>query len=425
MRRFCLIALCAAAAWPAAAADAVWPEFRGPAGNGLAPAEADPPVSWSETEHIAWKTPIPHQGWSTPAALDGRIWLTTATEDGHDFYVIAVDAASGAIVHNVHLFHADAPEPLGNNVNCYASPSPCAEPGRVYVHFGSYGTACLDAATAKPIWTRRDLPCRHYRGPGSSPILFEDLLVLTFDGVDVQYVAALDKTSGETRWKTDRTTDWPDIGADGEPLREGDFRKAFTTPLVVPAEAGPQIVSPASYAAYAYDARTGQELWHTVNKAYSPAPRPVYGHGLVFITTGRGLSELWAIKPTGRGDVTDSHVVWRAKGPAVPEEPSPLLVDGRLYLLSNRGIVTCFDALSGEEVWQERLGGNYMASPIHAAGRLYFASVQGKTTVMQAGAAPKVLAENRLDDGFMASPAVLGDALILRTKTHLYRIDKP
>ncbi|MCX5757863.1 MAG: PQQ-binding-like beta-propeller repeat protein, partial [Candidatus Hydrogenedentes bacterium] len=385
-----------------AASQTDWPEFRGPWGNGLTAAPAakntlDLPLHWSETENVKWKTPIPFRGWSTPVVLGGQVWLTTATTDGHDFYAIGVDAATGEIRFNEKLFHADNPEALGNDVNGYASPSPVIEPGRVYVHFGSYGTACLDTSNGAVLWERRDLPCRHYRGPGSSPILFENLLVLTFDGVDVQYVAALEKKTGKTVWKTDRTTAWQDLDEQGQPKREGDFRKAFTTPLTIDVGGNPLLISPGSWAAYAYDARTGKEVWKTHNPAYSPAARPVFGNGLVFVATGRGTPELWAMRADGQGDVTDTHVAWKVAGRIVPEESSPLLVDDLLYMTGEDGVATCFEAATGKQVWSERLGGNYMASPIHADGQLYFFSVQGKTTILRAGRTYEVLATNKLD----------------------------
>jgi len=163
-----------------------WPEFRGPWGNGHASASGKRkssgiPLSWSETENVKWKTSIPHKGWSTPVVMNGQIWFTTATLKGHDFFVICVDAKSGAIIFNKKLFHSDNPEPLGNPLNSYASPTCVLESGRVYVHFGSYGTACIDTKTFKVLWRRSDLPCRHLRGPGSSLILFEDLLILTME----------------------------------------------------------------------------------------------------------------------------------------------------------------------------------------------------------------------------------------------------
>ncbi|MDX9971623.1 MAG: PQQ-binding-like beta-propeller repeat protein [FCB group bacterium] len=408
-----------------AAAAQGWPEFRGPHGDGRCDAKGLP-LTWSETENVAWKTPIPFEGWSTPVAMDGQIWLTTATPDGKDFFVICVDAATGQIVFNEMLFHSDNPEPLDNAVNCYASPSLVMEPGRVYVHFGSYGTACLDTASKLVVWKRTDLPCRHYRGPGSSPILFENLLVLTFDGVDVQYTAALDKATGETVWKTDRSTVWTDLDENGQPKREGDFRKAFSTPIVVTAGGTAQLVSLGSSAFFGYDARTGKELWKLPNTAYSPASRPVYGKGLIYAITGRGgNSELYAVRPDGQGDLTDAQVAWKFGGPGVPTEPSVLLVDDLLYMVGNNGTLTCLEAGTGTQVWSERLGGNYLASPICAEGRIYLFSTQGKTTVVKAGRAYEALATNVLDNGFMASPAVLDKALILRTKTDLYRIEVP
>ena len=410
-----------------ASARAEWPEFRGPRGDGHAAATADAkprglPLRWSETENVRWKTAIPHRGWSTPAVLGGQVWLTTATRGGHDFFVICVDAATGQIRLNKKLFHADDPEPLSNNVNCYASPSPALEPGRAYIHFGSYGTACLDAATGEVLWERRDLRCRHYRGPGSSPILFEGLLVLSFDGVDVQYTVALDKASGRTVWKAARSTVWKDLDANGQPKREGDFRKAFSTPLVIDAGGKPQMISLGAKAAFSYDPRTGRELWKIHHAGHSSSVRPVFGNGLAFVTTGLGRTELWAVRVDGKGDVTDTHVAWKTRRD-VPRTPSPLLVDGLFYMVSDGGIATCLEAATGKPIWRERLGGSYIASPIYADGRLYFLSVQGKATVLKAGRTYEVLATSRLGSGFMASPAVSGKALFLRTKTHLYRIE--
>lgn len=406
-----------------------WPEFRGPWGNGIAgspdgKAPVGIPLRWSESENVVWKTAIPHKGWSSPVILEGRIWLTTATEEGHEFFVLCIDAATGEVLINQKLFHADDPEPLGNIVNSYASPTAAIEPGRVYIHFGSYGTACLDTTTGEKIWERTDLECRHYRGPGSSVILFENLLILTFDGADVQYLAALDKDTGATVWKADRSTQWTDLDEDGQPLREGDFRKAFTTPLIVRVNERPLLISPGSYCVFAYDARNGSEVWRIHNDAYSPALRPVASETLVYVATGRGAAAVWAVPPDLEGDSDTSKVVWSFEGRRVPNEPSPLLVDGLLYLLSNDGILTCLDAATGAEVWEQRIGGNYMASPLYADGKVYCFSVQGKVTVLKAGRETEVLAENNLDEGYMASPAVLGKALILRTKTHLYRIEE-
>jgi len=411
----------------AAATAGDWPQFRGPWGNGhvSAPGDTTPaglPLRWSETENVKWKTAIPHRGWSTPVVMGGQVWLTTATLDGHDFFAICVDAESGQIRFNEKLFHADKPEPLNNNVNCYGSPSPVIEPGRVYISFGSYGTACADTATAKTVWERQDLPCRHYRGPGSSPILAGDLLVITMDGVDVQYLVALDKKTGKTVWKTDRTTKFNDLDAKGQPDREGDFRKAYSTPLLIDVNGKTQLLSAGSKAVFGYDPKTGRELWTLSHSDYSTAARPLYGQGVAFVMSGQGQANLLAIRANGEGDVTKTHLAWKADR-AGAKTTSPILVDDLLYFASDDGGVACLEAATGKPVWKERLGGAFSASPIYGDGRLYFPNIHGKTTVLKAGRTYELLATNTLEAGCMASPAVSGKALFLRTRTHLYRIE--
>jgi outer membrane protein assembly factor BamB len=408
-----------------AAAD--WPEFRGPWGDGHVSAPGDTklagfPLHWNETENVKWKTEIPYSGWSTPVVLEGQVWLTTATLDGHDFFAICVDAGTGKIRFNERIFHSDSPEPLGNNVNAYATPSPVIEPGRVYVHFGSFGTACLDTATDKVLWLRNDLPCRHYRGPSSSPILFRNLLILTLDGVNLQYVVALDKSTGQTVWKTDRSIAWNDEDEPGQMARDGDLRKAHSTPLIVTAGDKLQMLSSGAKAAYAYDPLTGRELWRVHYYDWSVAPRPLYDHGLAYLVTGLMKTELWAVKTDGQGDVTDTHVLWKART-HVGKYSSPILVDGLLYTAAEQSFLSCLDSATGEAVWTERIGGTYEASPIYADGRLYFFNTQGATTVLKPGRTCQILATNKLADGFMASPAAAGRAFFLRTRTHLYRIE--
>src|SRR5262249_17110259 len=417
--------------WGAVAARADWPEFRGPWGNGYAAAPGDSkpmglPLHWSETNNIKWKTAIPYRGWSTPVVMNGQIWLTTATEDGHDFFAICVDADTGRVRFNEKLFHSDSPEPLGNgaSMNCYATPSSVIEPGRVYVHFGSFGTACLDTTTGQPGWKRDDLRCRHYRGPSSSLISFENLVILTMDGADLQYHVALDKKTGATVWKTNRSVAWNDENVPGQMARDGDLRKAHSTPLIVTAAGKTQMLSAGAKAAYGYDPRTGRELWRVQSPDFSVAPRPVFdrGSGLAFITTGLTKKELWAVKTDGQGDVTDTAVVWKLKT-HVGKYASPLLVDGLIYTVAEESFVTCVEASTGKVVWSERIGGKYAASPICADGRLYFFSQQGTTTVLKPGRTFEPLATNRLADGFMASPAVSGKAFFLRTKSHLYKVE--
>jgi outer membrane protein assembly factor BamB len=416
-----------ASAGPATRAD--WPEFRGPRGDGhvSAPGETKPigfPLHWSETNNVRWKTAIPYRGWSVPVVLGGQVWLTTATEAGHDFFAIGLDAETGKVLFNEKVFHHDEPESLGNgaSMNSYATPSPLIEPGRVYVHFGSLGTACLDTATGKVLWKRDDLPCRHYRGPSSSPVAFENLLILTMDGANLQYHVALDKKTGQTVWKTDRSVTWNDESVPGQMAKDGDLRKAHSTPLIVNAAGKAQMLSAGAKAAYAYDPRTGREIWRVQYPDWSVAPRPLFDRGLAFFVTGLNKKELWAVKTDGQGDVTDTGVVWKLKT-RVGKYASPILVNDLIYTAADESFVTCLEAATGQTVWTERVGGKYAASPIYADGRIYLFDQEGTATVLKPGRTLEVLATNKLANGFMASPAASGKAFFLRTRTHLYRIE--
>jgi outer membrane protein assembly factor BamB len=398
-----------------------WPQFRGPEGIGVA-GSANLPVTWSESTNIGWKTPIHGRGWSSPIVVDSQIWLTTATPDGKELSVLSVALADGKIVRDQKIFAVEAPQEQ-HPFNSYASPSPVGEPGRVYVTFGSPGTAAIDARTGTVLWERRDLQCNHYRGAGSSPILFGNLLIMHFDGIDVQYVVALDKNTGKTVWKTPRSIDFKDLGPDGKPIAEGDFRKAFSTPLIVDVEGRPLLISLGGKAMYAYEPMTGKEVWRLEDRStHTAATRPVAGHGLIFYPTGWEQTKLMAIKPEGRGVLTAANVAWQfTRG--IPNKPSILLVDDLIFMVNDVGIASCIEAKTGTLVWQQRVGGTFSASPLAAAGRVYLFDEDGKTTVLAAGREFKVLAENLLDNGFMASPAVVGNALILRTSLDLYRIE--
>ncbi len=391
-----------------------WPQFRGPDGNGVSRATGLP-ITWSETENVRWKTAIHGRAWSSPVVLGEQIWMTTATPDGKELFAVAVAKATGRIVFDLKLFDVAQPQ-FAHSFNTYASPTPVIEPGRVYVTFGSPGTAALDTATGKVLWTRRDLECNHFRGAGSSPILFGDLLIMHFDGSDVQYVVALDKRTGRTVWKTNRSIDFQDLQPNGKPKADGDFRKAFATPEVVMWQGKPVLISLGSQAAYGYDPSTGKELWRIEERAqYSSSVRPVSGNGLIFYTTGFNTGQVYAIR-------ADGTVVWKAARGA-PNKPSLLLADGLLFMVNDTGIVTCLDAATGAEVWRSRIPDSYSASPVYADGRIYFFSEDGRSTVIEAGRQFKVVGESSLDDGFMASAAIDGRALFLRTRTHLYRIE--
>jgi outer membrane protein assembly factor BamB len=420
MRISTALAAVLASALATGPAGAQWPQFRGP--DGMGTSTSQPPLSWSEQQNVAWKVPIHGRAWSSPVVLDDQVWVTTATPDGRELFAIALDRKTGRILHDLKLFHVATPQ-YAHPFNTYASPTPVIEPGRVYVTFGSPGTAAIDTSTGKVVWERRDLECNHFRGAGSSPILFGDLLVMHFDGSDRQYVVALDKRTGKTVWQTRRSIDFQDLTPEGKPQADGDFRKAFSTPQIVMVGGEPVLVSIGSKATYGYDPRTGKELWRIEERSsHSGSTRPVTGHGLVFYPTGFASGQLLAVKPDGRGDVTGTHVVWRVTR-GVPNKPSLVLAGDLIVMINDGGIVTCLEAKTGREVWKDRLEGTFSASPVVASGRVYFFSEEGKTTVVEAGRAFKVLAENQLGDGFMASPAVDGAALILRSRTHLYRIE--
>lgn len=419
---------------PLLAADS-WPDFRGPTQDGHAASDGVP-LTWSESENVKWKTELPLLGLSSPIVKDNQVWLTTATENGHDFYAICVDATTGEIILNEKLFHSDDPQSLGNGAqdNSYATPSAVIEDSRVYLHYGSFGTACLNTSTMEVIWKREDLKCWHYRGASSSPVLFENLLILTFDGADLQYLVALDKTTGKTVWKTDRSANWNDEHIDKQMVKDGDWRKAHSTPLIVSIDGKPVMCSTGAKAVYGYDPRTGKELWRVDHEAYSAAPRPVFHDGHFIVVTGFSKgAEMMSIRAGGQGVVTDTHVEWTLDK-SFPKYSSPILVDDLLYFAMDDSFLVCVEAKTGEVVWKGRAAGKYRACPIYADGKLYFFSLEGVTTIIEPGREFKVVATNSLatdaplDDprrgpGFMASPAVVGKAMFLRTRYHLYRVE--
>ncbi len=398
----------------AADAQEQWNQFRGPNGDGTSSAIGLPTV-WSESENVKWKTPVRGKAWASPVVWNDQIWMTTAPVDGKQLYAICLDRDTGKVVHDVKVFDIAEPQYCIER-NSYASPTPVVEAGKVYVHFGVHGTACLDTKTGSVLWTRQDLECNHHRGPASSPIVWDDLLILTFDGFDVQYVVALDKATGKTVWKTDRDFKY---GTDN-----GDVMKAYATPSVVQVGDHLELVSPSAGSCAAYDPRTGKELWRVKSGGMNAACRPVVSKDkTAFMGTADGGFHLFAVKLGGAGDVTGSHVQWKlSKG--APRYSSPILADGLLYAGSEQGVVTCIDPASGDVVWQKRLGGLFMPSPIFADGKLYFFTEGGESYVVKPGREFELLAENKLEGEFMASPAVAGKALILRSKEAVYCIEE-
>jgi outer membrane protein assembly factor BamB len=391
-----------------------WPEFRGPTGQGLYSGHL--PTEWGLGLNVTWKQPIPGNGWSSPAVAGGRLYLTTAVPaDGgsgkdQSLQALCLDTATGKVLWEKEVFHQDgAKAPPIHGKNSHASPTPLVAGGRLYVHFGHQGTACLDAATGKGLWQNASLRYQPVHGNGGSPILTDDALIFSVDGADQRFVAALDRNTGRVLWKTDRDT----------PARK---KFSFGTPLLIEVNGRKQVISPASDVVGAYDAATGKEVWRVTYDGYSVIPRPVYGHGLVFLSTSFDSPVLLAIRPDGSGDVTDTHVAWRLRKNA-PKTPSPLLVGDEVYVLSDDGVLSCLDARTGRVHYQQRLAGTYSASPLFADGKIYVQSEDGTGTVVEAGRQFEEVARNSLDERSLASYAAADGALFIRTAMNLYRIE--
>ncbi len=404
-----------------AQADPGWPQFRGPEGTGHSGAKGLP-LKWSEGQNVVWKTPIHGRGWSSPVILGNQIWLTTATPDGKQLFAICVDRQTGRIIRDLKLFDVAQPQ-YSHPFNTHASPTPVIERGRVYITFGAAGTAAIDTTTFRVLWERRDIECNHFRGAGSSPIIFRNLLIMHFDGSDHQFVIALNKDTGKTVWMTKRSIDFQDLDQNGKPAAEGDMRKAFSTPHVAVLNGRLELISLGAKAAYGYNPLTGQELWRVEERGqHSSSTRPVIGHGMIFYPTGFSAGQLFAVRTGGNGLITNTHVAWKVKR-GVSNKPSILLIDDLIYMIGDAGIASCIEAKTGTGVWQQRIPGEYSASPVYADGRIWFFSEDGKTTVVRPGRTFELLAENQLNDGFLASPAIAGKAFFLRSRTHLYRIE--
>lgn len=383
---------------------AQWPQFRGPTGQGHS-TEQGLALTWSEANNVVWKTRVPGLGWSSPVIAGGRVWLTTAVEDREvSLRALAFDIATGREVVNVEVFRLRDTREI-NPKNSWASPTPIVEGDRVYVHYGADGTAAL-TNDGRILWKAKfDYQSQH--GAGGSPVLHGDLLIFNGDGFDAAFVVALDKNTGKMRWKTNRR----------QPISQ-----AYTTPLVIRVGERDQIVSVGAFRAVAYEPETGKEIWRAgYADGFSNVPRPVYGHGLVYIATGFQEPSVIAVRADGTGDVTKTHIVWKERRGA-PLTPSPILVGDELYMVNDGGIATCLDARTGTIHWQARLGGTYSASPVLADGRIYFPSEQGGTTVIAPGKEFRRLAINTLDGALLASIAVAHGSFYMRSDSHLYRI---
>lgn len=392
-----------------------WTEFRGPDGQGISQEESLP-LTWSETENVRWKVPVEGDGWSSPVVADGRIYLTSAVpidsdaDNARSLRVICLSADDGSRVWEKEVFRQPSEGIKIHKKNSHASPTPVLSDDRVYVHFGPSGTACL-TTDGEIAWKNDQLKFNPTHGNGGSPALFQDTLLITCDGADEQYVAGLSAETGQVKWRTDRKAE----------VQKGF---SFSTPTLIEVNGRTQAVCPGSGAVVAYDPETGEELWSvSYGEGYSVVPRPVFSNGTVFLSSGYNSASLYAIDPTGHGDVTDTHVRWIVEK-GVPKTPSMLALGDEIYFVDDGGVASCLDTSNGQTHWQKRLGGKFSASVFYGGGRLYFLSEDGTTTVIEPGTTFKKLATNEIGAGdrTFASLAVVGEDLLLRSETHLYRI---
>ena len=394
-----------------------WSQFRGHYGNGIIKSTSAP-INWSDNTNIDWKTPIHDRGWSSPVIWNDQIWMTTATKEGNKMYAICVNKLSGKIEHDIHVFDVKSPQAITNE-NTYASPTPVVEEGRVYVHFGTYGTACISTKDGQILWKRRDLNCDHEigAGPASSPFIYNNFLIFNVDGRDVQYVIALNKETGETAWKTNRSVDFSDV--------QVNQRKAYGTPFIIPRGNSNQMVSIGAKGVYSYDPENGKELWKAEHRGWSIAPRPVYGEGLVFTMIDRDRPEMWAIKPNGSGDITETHIEWK-ETKRMPPRASPIIIKGLLFVVDRNGYISCIEAKTGKSIWQKRMKGRFSASPILANNLIYFFNEDTVCTIIKPTRELEIVAENKLSsDKLMATPAFDENSIYIRTENNLYRIKEP
>jgi outer membrane protein assembly factor BamB len=397
-----------------------WTHFRGSNLNGIAATE-NIPLKWDDSG-IKWKTQIHDNGYSSPVVYDNQIWVTTAKPDGKELYAVCINFQTGEIIYDIKVFTPDEVEGK-HSLNTYASPTPCIEKGFVYVHYGSMGTACINTANGSIVWKRTDLKCKHVQGPASSPVIYKNLLILHYEGTDVRYIVALDKSNGKVVWRSDRPAE------PYEPLtRIG--RKAYITPIIINVKGSDMLISNGSAVCIAYDPNTGREIWRVVNGGESTIAMPFTEKGVVYwyagymvADDGTNFTELLAVNPDGSGDITGTNVIWKKRDELSRNQClTPVIKDGLIYTVNTRNIMMCLDAATGNEIWSTHVTSNYDASPIYINGNIWFFSVKGEVLAIKAGRKYEVVAKNQMDSGIWATPAVLRNSVILRTQKYLYRI---
>jgi outer membrane protein assembly factor BamB len=400
--------------------DSNWTHFRGSNLDAIASVERAP-IRWSDESGFKWKTEIHGKGWSSPVVYGNQIWVTTATEDGKELYAVCTDFQTGKIIHDIKVF-TPTEVPGKHSLNSYATPTPCIEKDFIYVHFGSFGTACLRTANGSVVWTRTDLKCRHVQGPAASPVLYKNLLILHFEGTDVRYITALDKTTGKTVWRTDRPV------KPYEPLTEIG-KKAYVTPIILKVKGQDMLISNGSAVCNAYDPMTGREIWSVVRGAESTIAMPFTEKGIVFFHTGYMIdpdgtefSELIALNPDGKGDITGTNIIWKKRCGRL-QLLTPVIKDGLIYTIDSNNNLECIEASSGKEIWTSRVKANFNASPLYAAGNIYFFSVRGDVMIIKPGKKLEIISQFQLQNQIWATPAILRNSIILRTDKYISRIE--
>ncbi|HWS00897.1 MAG TPA: PQQ-binding-like beta-propeller repeat protein [Prolixibacteraceae bacterium] len=396
-----------------------WTHFRGSNLDGISP-DSLVPVTWNDTTNIVWKTDIRGRGWSSPVVDGNQIWLTTATTDGKEMSGICIDFNTGKLLYDILLFRQDSIYHK-HPVNTFATPTPCIGEGFVYMNFGSTGTACIRTSDGTTVWKRDDLKVDHMQGPGSSPILYKDFLIVHYEGTDQQFIVAMDKRTGKTIWRTDRPGEYYD-------RLQPVGKKAYVTPIIICVAGKDLLISNGAAVCNAFDVMTGKEVWRVIQGEDSTISMPVFEDGIVYFYTsfvtppeGEKYAELVAVDPAGEGDITGTNVLWRLKSPVL-QLLTPLVKDGIIYTVDTRNNLLGIDAKTGTAFYSKKLRNKYNSSPVYAGGRVYFSSVKGETLVLKAGRNPEVLAENILTGEIFATPAIVRNSILIRNETTLYRI---
>lgn len=397
-----------------------WTHFRGSNLDGISDNKTSP-IYWKSDSSIVWKTQIHGRGWSSPVVYENQVWITTATEDGTELFAVCVDYRTGDIIHDIKIFEPDSVF-RKHSINTYATPTPCVDDNYVFAHFGRYGTAGINRTDGSVIWQRTDLSCNHIQGPGSSPVLYKNLLILHYDGTDNQYIIALDKFTGETVWKTNRQQEpyesLPWIG-----------KKAYITPLIIQANGRDLLISNGAALCSAYDPETGEEIWWVIRGAESTIAMPFYEDGLLFFYSGfmvaedgHRYSELLAIDPDGEGDITESNVKWTIQSSPL-QLLTPVVINGLIYTINSENTLQFIDSRSGNIIYSEKMKDKFNASPFYSAGKIYFFTTRGETLVIDEGEKMEIIARNKLEGEIWATPAFVRNNILIRTSKYLYRIE--